>query len=147
MRSVLLSLAAFAITTPAIASDQPSKTSREIAAVAETLNNPRTQRALEGTLSALMNAMLDIRVDGFAKAMEPLNNGKKLKLKGNSLREIAEREDKNFDKKMERGTKMLVGGLGALSSALAQMAPQLEEAIEKVDDELDRVGDALPRTK
>ncbi len=146
MRLVLLSISAFAMSTPALAADKPSKMSREIAAVADTLNNPSTQRAIEGTLGSLMDALLDLRVDGFAKALEPLNKGKPLKMKGKTLREMAEREDRNFEEKLDKGTHMLVGGMGALSSALAQMAPQLEAAMEKMEDEIEKIDVKLPKT-
>ena len=103
------------------------------------LGNPATQNAMAGAMGAMLGALLDMRVDGIAKAIEPLNGGRKVHLKGNTVRDIAMRDDPHFEDKMEDGTKAMVGGLGAMAGALAQAMPQLEEAMAKAGDAIDRV--------
>jgi hypothetical protein len=147
MRSVLIAIAAFAVSAPAFAEDRPSTTTRDLEAVADTLNNPATQKAVTGALQGILGALLDMPIDGIAKAIEPMNDGKKIKMKGRTLREIAAKDDKNFDKKLDAGSKSLVAGLGALSGALAKMAPQLEEAMDKMGDAIDKVEKSVPATR
>ncbi len=139
MRSAFLSLIALSLTTPAMAA-QPSGTQRDVEAVADKLNDPRTQDAMAGALSAMMDAVLDIRVDGMAKALEPLNKGRRIDTHGRTVREMAERHDPHFEDRMEDRTRAGVAGMGALASALAVMLPQLEDAARKM-------GDAIPESR
>jgi hypothetical protein len=138
MRSALLCVLALSIATPAMAA-HPSESSRDVQAMADKLNDPRTQNAMAGAISAMLDAVLDIRVDGMAKALEPLNKGRKIDTHGRTVREMAEREDPHFEDMMEDRTRAGVAGMGALASALAVMLPQLEEAARKM-------GDALPNS-
>lgn len=143
MRSVLLVTAALAMASPAAAA--PSGFARDAEAMAERLNDPAMQSAMTGMLGAFLSAFLDMRVDGIAKALEPLNGGRKLKMKGNTIREMAERKDPRFEEKIEGGTQAAVAGMGAMASALAAAAPQLEEAMEKMGDAMEKAKDRLPR--
>ncbi len=138
MRSVLFAVSLLAMSSPALASES----SRSVEKAAAVLNDPATHSAMAGGFAALLNAMLDIRVDGIAKALEPMNKGKPIKMKGNTLREIAHREDPKFEQKMHNGTRTAVAGMGAMASAMAVMLPQLEEAMGKMGDVLDRLPEA-----
>ena len=147
MRSALFTAIALVVVTPTVAAAQttpPVETSSEaqqdVQGMADTLNDPSTQAVVAGALGAAMAAVLDIRVDKMAKALEPLNGGKKLKMKGNTLREMAERQDPKFERKMEEGTKTSVRSAGSLAQALAVMIPELQKAAKKM-------GDALPNLK
>jgi hypothetical protein len=145
MRSALLAVVALSIATPAFAAESESQ--REMQTMADKMNDPRTQNAMAGAIGAMMGAMLDMRIDGIAKALEPLNGGKKLHMKGKTIREMAERKDPHFESKMHDGTRAAVGGMGALASAMAIMLPQLEEAARKMGDALPDIKDALPVTQ
>jgi hypothetical protein len=151
MRSIIVIAAALAVSTPALAADRPSDTTREAQAMAQKLNDPAMQSAMAGGLSAMLSALLDIRVDGFAKALEPLNGGKKIKMKDRTIREMAERKDPRFEEKMQGQTRAAVSGMGALATALATMMPQLEEAMGKMGDAMndakDKAQDRLPDAK
>jgi hypothetical protein len=147
MRSALFTAIALVVAAPTVATAQstspaetPSETQQEVQGMADKLNDPSTQAAMAGALGAVMAAVLDIRVDKMAKALEPLNGGKKIKMKGNTLREIAEREDPKFERKMEEGTKTAVRSAGSLAQALAVMLPELQKAAKKM-------GDALPNLR
>ncbi len=145
MRSALLAIIALSFATPAFAAT--SEAQQDLEVMADTLKNPRTQDAMAGALGAMMGAMLDMRIDGIAKALEPLNGGKKLKMKGKTLRELAERKDPRFEDKMHNGTRAAVGGMGALASAMAVMLPQLEEAARKMGDAIPDMKDGLPNAR
>lgn len=144
MRSALFTAIALVVATPTVVAAQStspvetsSKAQQDVQGMADTLNDPSTQAVVAGALGAAMAAVLDIRVDKMAKALEPLNGGKKLKMKGNTLREMAERQDPKFERKMEEGTKTAVRSAGSLAQALAVMIPELQKAAKKM-------GDALP---
>jgi hypothetical protein len=137
MRRVALAILALSVAAPALAA--PSRAQRDLEKASDMLGNPVTQNAMAGAMGAMLGALLDMRVDGIAKALEPLNGGRKLHLKGNTVRDIAMRDDPHFEDKMEDGTKAMVGGLGALAGALAQAMPQLEDAMAKAGDAMDRV--------
>ena len=147
MRSALFTAIALIVATPTVAAAQtessaeaPSEAQKDVQGMADKLNDPSTQAVLAGALGAAMAAVLDIRVDKMAKALEPLNGGKKLKMKGNTLREIATRDDPRFERKMEEGTKTAVRSAGSLAQALAVVLPELQKAAKKM-------GDALPNMR
>ena len=139
MRSVLLPIFALAFATPAMAAVQaPTDSQAEVQAMADKLNNPAVQDALSGSFSTMIAAVMDINVDGIAKALEPLNQGRKIKMHGHTLREMAARNDPHFEAKLHDQSRAAIGGMGALASAFAAMLPQLEAAAKKM-------GDAMPR--
>jgi hypothetical protein len=144
MRSIVFIAAALAVSTPAFAAEQPSEMSRDAQEMAEKLNSPAMQSAMAGGLTAMLSAFLDMRVDGIAKALEPLNGGKKLKMKGNTIREMAERKDPRFEEKMQGSTRAAVGGMGALATAMATMLPQLEQAMGKMSEAMDKAKTRVP---
>jgi hypothetical protein len=144
-RFIVLGTLAFVCSSSAFAQDvKPSETSRDMQKMADTLNNPVVQDAMVKGIDGLLGAMLDMRIDGLAKALEPLNNGKKIKIKDKTIREMAERDDPRFEEKMHKGTKAMASGMGALASAMATMLPQLEAAMDKIDDEVERIERSLP---
>jgi hypothetical protein len=138
MRSVLLAIATLSFATPAMASESQ----RSMDKAAAVLNDPATQNAMSGAFGALLNAMLDIRVDEMAKALEPLNKGKPIKMRGRTLREVALHEDPQFEQKLQGGARAAVSGMGAMASAMSVVLPQLEQAMGKMGDVIDR----LPKT-
>ena len=147
MRSALFTAIALVVATPTVAgaqtespSESSSEAQRDVQGMADKLNDPTTQAAMAGALGAVMAAVLDVRVDKMAKALEPLNGGKKIKMKGNTLREIASRDDPKFERKMQEGTKTAVRSAGSLAQALAVMLPELQKAAKKM-------GDALPNLR
>lgn len=145
MRSALLPLIALLVATPSVAS--ASEASRDMNRMGDMLSNPRTQDAMAGTIGALLAAFMDMRVDGIAKALEPMNGGKPIRMKGNTVREIAQARDPNIEAKVENGSRALVSGAGAMAQAMAVMLPQLEEAMAKAGDAMDRAKDQMPDTR
>ncbi len=148
MRSIMFVAVALAVSTPAIAADQPSEATRDAQDMAEKLNDPVMQSAMAGGMSAILGALLDMRIDGIAKALEPLNGGKKIKMKGKTVRDLAERDDPRFEEKMQGQTRAAVGGMGAMATAMATMLPQLEQAMGKMSEAMNeakqRATDRLP---
>lgn len=137
MRSALLTFAALTFVTPALAAE--SSAQREITKMADTLNDPSNQAAISGALGAIMAAVLDIRVDGIAKALEGINRGKPVKMHGSTVRELATRDDPDFERKMQSEARVAVDAAGGLASAAAVMIPELEKSARKIKE-------ALPQT-
>lgn len=142
MRSALLPVLALAFATPTVA--HASEAQRDMERFGKQLSDPRTQNAMSGALMSILGAFMDMRVDGIAKALEPMNGGKPLKMKGNTIREIAERRDPRFEEKIEGGSRAMIGGLGAMATAMSVVLPQLEEAMDRAGDEIDRAKDRMP---
>ena len=130
MRSVLIAVAALSLSTPAFAA---SDASRDVQDMAETMNNPQMQSAMAGMVGTFMAAILDMRVDGLAKAVEPMTGKRAGDFKGKTVRDLAAKDDPDFERKMQAGTKAAVGSMGAMASALATMLPQIEEAARKME--------------
>lgn len=145
MRSALLPIIALLVATPATAS--ASETQRDVERLGDRLSDPRTQDAMAGTIAAMLGALMDMRVDGIAKALEPMNGGKPIRMKGNTVREIAQARDANIEDKVEDGSRAMVGDLGAMAKAVAVVLPQFEEAVAKAGEAAERAKDRMPETR
>ncbi len=131
MRKALLALSLISVATPALAQ---SETQRDAEKMADVLNNPATQDMAAGAVGAMMDAILDMRIDGIAKAIEPLNKGKTSALPDRTVRDLAKRDNPEFEEKMQSGTRQAVGSIGALASALAVAMPEFERAMKRMKD-------------
>jgi hypothetical protein len=138
MRSALLAVFALAFASPALAtvSAAPSESQHDMQVMADKFNDPVAQEAMSNAFGSMLSALMDMRIDGIAKALEPMNGGKKIKMHGRTLRELASRDDPNFERKMQGGTRAMVGSMGAMMSAFAQIMPQMEEAMKKMEGAL-----------
>lgn len=131
MRKALLALPLLLIATPALAQ---SDVQRDAERMADVLSDPLTQDIAAGTIGNMMGSILDMRIDGIAKALEPLNRGNPVRLPGRTVRDLAARNDPDFEAKVEDGTRQAVGSMGALASALAVAMPELERAMKRMKD-------------
>ncbi len=145
MRSALLPVIAFLAATPSLAS--ASEGGRDMDRMAIELKRPATQDAVAGAIGALLGAFMDMRVDGIAKALEPMNGGKPIRMRGNTVREIAQARDPNIEAKVGTGSRALVSGAGAMAQAMAIMLPQLEDAMAKAGEAMDRAKDQMPNAR
>lgn len=102
--------------------------------LAGTLNDPATQAAMSGAVEAMMSAVLDMRVDGMAKALETMNGGRPVHLHGKTVRDLATRDNPEFEHQVQSGTRQAVGAAGSLASAMAVMLPELQDAARKMKD-------------
>lgn len=137
MRSALLPLAVLAFATPALAAE--SSAQREMNRMADRLNDPENQATISGALDAMMAAILDIRVDGIAKALERANGGKPVEMHGSTVREMATRDDPDFERKMQSDTRAAIGAAGGLAAAGAAMVPEVEKAARKMKEALPKM--------
>lgn len=140
---ILLATAVLLISTPALAQAESSRASEKAQVLADRLNDPIMQAALAGGLEAMVQSVMDMRVDGIARAIEPLT-GKPSKMQGKTVRDLASRDDPNFDERIHNGSRRAVAGAGAMAGGLAAAMPELEAAMRKMGDAMDRVRDRMP---
>lgn len=132
MRKAVFTLVALSVTTPVFAQSQAT---RDVEAVADTLNNPINRAIAAGAVAAAVDAVLDTRIDQFARALEPLT-GKSARSGPVTVREMAERDDPYFEQRLQRGTKDAIGSMGAVASALATAMPELEATVRRLENAL-----------
>ena len=107
MRSVLLPVLALAFTSPAFAAT--SEAQRDVQKMADRLNDRGTQTAMADTLSTMLGALMNIRLDGVAKALEPMNHGRKLDMHGKTVGDMVAHDDPHFEDRLHDGTRAAVG--------------------------------------
>ena len=143
MRKVLVATAFLVLSAPVCAQDRPSPATDKAQAMADRLNDPVMQAALAGGMEAMVDSVLDMRVDGVAKAMEPLT-GKPAHMSGKTVRDLAARDDPHFDEREHSSTRAMVSGAGAMAGGLAAAMPELEAAMRKMGDAVARARSGLP---
>ena len=142
---IFLATAVLVMSAPVVAQEAPSATTQKAEALAEKLNDSVVQAALAGGVEAMVQSVLDLRVDGIAKAMEPLT-GKPAKMQGKTVRDLAARDDPHFDDRIHKGSRRVVAGAGAMAGGLAAAMPELEAAMRKMGDAMERMRDRMPET-
>ncbi len=135
VRKALLALSFTLVAAPALAQ---SDVQRDAEKMADVLNNPATQEMAAGAIGAMMDSVLDMRIDGIAKALEPLNRGNPVRLPGRTMRDLATRDDPDFEDRMADRTRQAVGSMGAIASALSVAMPELERAMKRMKDSMPR---------
>ena len=136
-----LPLIAVAAPLPALAQDTD-----KAMAVARQLEDPRTQDALAGALSAMVGAMLDMRVGGIANAVAKADpSGRSRAVDPDmTVADMATRDNPDFadnlDADIRQGTRMA----GALAGVMADMLPRLADLAREVGAS---VEDARERTR
>lgn len=142
---ILLATVVLVTSGPAFAQAAPSAATQKAEALADKLNDPIMQAALAGGMEAMVQSVLDMRVDGIAKAMEPLT-GKPSTMRGKTVRDLASRNDPHFDERIHDNSRRAVAGAGAMAGGLASAMPELEAAMRKMGDAMERVRERMPDT-
>jgi hypothetical protein len=139
MRTVLIALAAATcLTTPVLAQEREAR-------IAETLNDPVTQDAITGAVTALAGIVLDTRVGSLA----PYADGRVRR--GDTLRDVKRREDPGFERRLRQDTRRAVGTAGLVagdvasaSGAIAETTARLGAALAPLAGVIDARRDAAP---
>lgn len=137
MRTVFVAaIAALAASAPAHARSAQHDLDR----AGDMLSSPIAQELAAAQMSRMLAALMDIRIDGIAKAMEPLDRGRMSDdlEGGRTLGDLAERDDPYFEDRMRDKTRAAVGTMGALAKAMAVALPELERAARRMEDALPR---------
>lgn len=140
---IALPLIALALPAPALAQDSDD----DLIRTAEQLQDPRTQETLAAALSAMVGAMLDLRVGGIANAVAKADpSGRAREVDPDmTVADMAAKDNPDFaddlDADIRGGTRMV----GAMAGALAELLPQLTVLARDVDERVEAARDAARR--
>ncbi len=127
-------LAAAALPVPALAREARS------GKIVEALANPGTQQAMAGAMAALTEALLDLKIGPFAKALDGMGD-----TTGNrraarhidpdaTLGDLAGPEARRMPGEVARKLPQMMGAMAGMAGAMEAMLPQLEAMGEKMKD-------------
>ena len=130
-----LPLLAIALPAPALAQDSDD----DLIRTAQQLQDPRTQDTLAAALSAMVGAMLDMRVGGIANAVakaDPSGHSREVD-PDMTVADMASRANPDFanelDGDIRDGTRMV----GTMAGALAELLPQLSVLARDVEERVE----------
>lgn len=127
-----LPLLAIALPAPALAQDSDD----DLIRTAQQFQDPRTQDTLAAALSAMVGAMLDMRVGGIANAVAKADpSGRSREVDPDmTVADMASRDNPDFadelDGDIRDGTRMV----GTMAGALAELLPQLTVLARDVEE-------------
>lgn len=134
-------------TTPALA-DSHAREDAEMARMADKLNDPRTQSAMSGMMVAMADMFMDLRIDKLRAAlakMDPDSRSDRNWDGARTLGDLMERDDPGFRDKIEDGSRMAVGAMGAMAGSMAEMMPELRDMGERMGRQMEKAMKRLPR--
>jgi hypothetical protein len=106
----------------------------------EALANPGTQQAIAGAMAAMTEALLDMKVGSFAKAMEGMSDAAgdrkaARRIDPNAtLGDLAGPEARRMPGEVARKLPQMMGAMAGMAGAMETMLPQLEAMGEKMKD-------------
>ena len=120
----------------------------EMARMADKLNDPRTQSAMSGMMVAMADMFMDLRVDKLRAAIARIDPDARDDRNWDNARTLGgviQRDDPHFRDKIEDGSRMAVGSMGAMATGMADMMPQLREMGERMGRSMEKAMSRLPR--
>ena len=135
----LAALAALALApVPACARDTAGED------IASELSDPRKQEAMGNVMAAMMTAMLSIKAEPLARAMERMGEDKSARKipRGATLGDLAGPEAKRMPAEVRRQVPAMMGAMGELTGMMQDLAPQLAAIGEDFERQMD--GAARP---
>lgn len=103
--------------------------------LAERLNDPATQYAVAGVLSAMSKAVLDMEVAPFVKAMEGMGARPPRDLPADAtVADVAGTSQAEVRDKLVDNVPRMMSAMGGLAQAVEDMLPQLEGMAKKMKD-------------
>lgn len=140
MRKFLIAPVAAALlcATPAFAQDRGHGL-RDLDAdrAAALLSNPVVQDGLAATLSQFADAFLQTRVGPMAALTDPRDDVRP----NDTLRDVLQRDDPDFDRKLRQNTRRSLAIAGGAARGAVEMSRELRATMERMRRVLDRVGD------
>ncbi len=104
------------------------------------LSDPRLQNAMAGAIAAMSEAMLDMKMAPFAKAMESMGDKDAAREidPDATLRDMAGPEAARMPQELSRKVPAMMGAMAGMAGAMEAMLPQFKAMGE-------RMKDAMPR--
>ena len=138
-------------TSPALAAPRYPEDA-EVARAADRLNDPRMQSAMSGMMVAMADMFMDLRVDKLRAAIARIDpdarDDRDLARDWDGARtlgDVIQRDDPHFRDKIEDGSRMAVGTMGAMATGIADMMPQLRKMGERMGRDMEKAMNRLPR--
>jgi hypothetical protein len=147
MRSAFVAMLLATTVTPALAAPRHAE-DREMARVADKLNDPRTQSAMSGMMVAMADAFMDVRVDKLRAAIariDPEARDDRDWDGARTLGDVIDRDDPHFRDRIEDDSRMAVGTMGAMASGMADIMPELRDMGERMGRQMEKAMRHLPR--
>lgn len=133
--------------SPALAAPR-SQEDAEMARLADRLNDPRMQSAMSGMMVAIADMFIDLRVDKLRAAIAKIDPEARDNRDWDGARTLGDmmrRDDPNFREKLEDGSRMAVGTMGAMAGTMADMLPELRQMGERMGRDMEKAMKRLPR--
>jgi hypothetical protein len=119
---------------PAAAQDQ-SAGGADAGDIAAKLNDPLTQYAVAGMLSAMSKALLEMRVDPLVDAIEQASGRRIGKLPDNArVADLAGTDHDRVREQIVTRVPRAMAAMGALAAAAKAMTPEIERAARRMRD-------------
>jgi hypothetical protein len=136
MKAVLLPLGAVvalcASATPTLA--KPRESSR----LAERMGDPALQHSLAAAVAALSEAMLDLPVEPFARAMRTMDPDAARDIPpGATVADIAGPDARRMPRELARKLPQMMGAVAGMAGAMEAMLPQLEAMGEQMRERIE----------
>ena len=136
--TVLGAAAAALVLAPVPAFARPPET--EMGAMADKLSDPALQGRMAATLAALSEAMLNIRMAPFAKAMRDMGDAKAARDidEHTTLGDLAGPDARKMPREMARKVPAMMGAMAGMAGAMEQMLPEFAKIAETMKDAAER---------
>jgi hypothetical protein len=134
-------------TSPALAGSRTQEDA-DMARMADKLNDPRTQSAMSGMMVAMADMFMDLRVDKLRAAIAKIDPDARNDRDWDGARTLGDmmrRDDPNFRDKIEDGSRMAAGAMGAMAGSMAEMMPELRQMGERMGKQMEKAMKRLPR--
>lgn len=119
-----------------------------MARLADKLNDPRMQSSMSGIMVAMADMFMDLRVDKLRAAIariDPDSRSDRDWDGARTLGDVIARDDPHFRDKIEDGSRMAVGTMGAMAGSMAEMMPELRQMGERMGKSMEKAIRNLPR--
>ncbi|RYD60853.1 MAG: hypothetical protein EOP58_15690 [Sphingomonadales bacterium] len=124
MRLLILPLA-LAFSGQAYAQDRAEPRPITADQIGDALSNPVVQNGIAGLVAAFADTVLDTRIDPVAHYTDRVRPG-------DTLGDMVRREDPNFDRNLQNGTRRAVGMAGQLTRDGVVMADEIGKTTDKL---------------
>lgn len=133
MRFLIATAAAALIAAPAAAQyrDAPPP---EVE-LADRLNDPVVQHGAAAAMSAMLGALMDTRVGGFAMFTDPYEDVRP----SDTLGDLVERDDPYFRERAYADARRSTELMGAMAGSIATIMPELRNSADRMRHEFDRI--------
>ena len=121
---VLLAAPALALVlaaSPAMARDDATRR------ITDQMRNPATQQAMARAMAAMSEAMLNIPLEPFARAVDAMGDHRTAReMRGATVGDFAGPEARDMPREVSRKVPAMMGAMGGMADAAVEMAPALE---------------------